>query len=157
MKPDGLSSGRPEARNDSKRLNAQNWLRRRLLETSPLEFHSGSIAVYTALRLEIPTAFQPVIHVVQAHLAKGALQAAIAEQLKESAVLLLFCDIFDTEQTQRAVELEDCLRASLGPQRPPTILVSHSAEPELQIQNADKELEAFATNCEWRDRWNHHW
>lgn len=142
VKPDGAPSSRAQylgnARN--KLRNAQHWLARRLAGTGPFDFHSGGVAIYTALRIDIPVNFQAVTHIRPSSQAKGVLQEGEAELLRDIPALLIFCDIHDKDQVQRAIGMEESLCMTLGDQRPPTILVPHSAVPEQQVRDDDLEL-----------------
>jgi len=92
----------------------------------------------------VPSEFQPVSRIISESHRKGLLEAEEVQMLSGVSVMLVFCDVHDREEMQLAVSLSTCVAQRMGNESPPTILVPHRSNPELQDRDADEEFAAFA-------------
>lgn len=136
---------RPKAwTKNSQESNAQKWLDVRLSGMSPLDFHPEGIAIYTALQIEVSAKFASVSRSIGFNHVKGLLEDDETHLLHNSGIVLVFCDIYDEEQMQQALDLGSCLREVLGAACCPVVLVPHSSTPEVQVKDDDVEMAALS-------------
>jgi hypothetical protein len=135
---------------NSKDSVAQNWFRRCLEDLTPTDFHPDGVAIYTTAHLQAPDQFQDVCFAISDKYISGVLPAEELPLVSTVSVVLIFCDIRDDCEVQRALNLNECV-SNLGQAAPPILLLPHSPEQPLDdmqsrslANSADREFEILA-------------
>jgi serine/threonine protein kinase len=119
----------------------------RLAGTTPADFHPEGIAVYTAVEMAMPIEFASIARAIGEPHREGRLPEEEARLLSNIPVVLVFCNMYDSEECRLAGQLASCIEDSLDREHPLLVMVPtcplQAGESYSKAIDDDAELQAM--------------
>lgn len=122
---------------------AQKCLKARLADLNPSDFQPDAVAICMTMSMEVPSAFSEVSYNIKFHRGLALLQAKDVQLVRDSSLLLMFCDILDDQQLKLARHMCSYV-ASLGAEAPRVVLVPHCSDPAQEERPEDETVAAMS-------------
>jgi len=125
-----------------KAVAEQQGLTHRLGDLKQSDFHSQGVAICMTMPMEVPDTFASVSYNIKFHRGVALLQAKDVQLVRQSALILMFCDVSDEEQLKLARHMCSYV-VSLGQNAPQIVLAPHASNPNA-MDSADEKFAALS-------------